>query len=97
MLEAFAMTLTVVSTGIGIEATGMAREGVDYMRADEPERTASIVKVLIEDERLPLSMIKNARRGASSGKTHRCTRGFNHFGRPMFSSALFSLVIRTTV
>jgi glycosyltransferase involved in cell wall biosynthesis len=61
VLEAFAMGLAVVSTGVGIEAISMAREGIDYMRADEPERTASVIKVLIENERLRLSMIKNAR------------------------------------
>jgi glycosyltransferase involved in cell wall biosynthesis len=61
VLEAFAMGLAVVSTGVGIEAISMAREGIDYMRADEPERTASVIKVLIEDEWLRLSMIKNAR------------------------------------
>lgn len=60
VLEALAMGLAAVSTG-SIEAS-MAREGIDYMRADEPERTASVIKVLIENERLRLSMIKSARK-----------------------------------
>ena len=61
VLEAFAMGLAVVSTGLGIEAIGMAREGIDYMRADEPEKMALAIKLLIEDEHLRLSMIENAR------------------------------------
>jgi glycosyltransferase involved in cell wall biosynthesis len=61
VLEAFAMGLAVVSTGLGIEAISTAREGVDYLRADEPARMASAIKLLIEDERLRLSMIKSAR------------------------------------
>jgi glycosyltransferase involved in cell wall biosynthesis len=62
VLEAFAMGLAVVSTGLGIEALSMAREGIDYMRADEPEKTAFAIKLLIEDECLRLSMIKSARK-----------------------------------
>ena len=62
VLEAFAMGLAVVSTRLGIEALGMAREGIDYMRADEPEKTAFAIKLLIEDECLRLSMIKSARK-----------------------------------
>jgi glycosyltransferase involved in cell wall biosynthesis len=61
VLEAFAMGLAVVSTGLGIEAISTAREGVDYLRADEPARMASAIKLLIEDEHLRLSMIKSAR------------------------------------
>jgi len=61
VLEAFAMGLAVVSTGLGIEAIGMAREGIDYMRADEPEKMALAIKLLIEDEHLRLSMIESAR------------------------------------
>jgi glycosyltransferase involved in cell wall biosynthesis len=62
VLEAFAMGLAVVSTGVGIEALGMAREGVDYLRADEPEKVAAAIKLLIEDERLRYSMIQSARK-----------------------------------
>jgi glycosyltransferase involved in cell wall biosynthesis len=62
VLDAFAMGLAVVSTGLGIEALSMAREGVDYIRADEPEKTAFAIKLLIEDERLRLSMIESARK-----------------------------------
>jgi glycosyltransferase involved in cell wall biosynthesis len=62
VLEAFAMGLAVVSTGLGIEALSMAREGIDYIRADEPEKTAFAIKLLIEDERLRLSMNKSARK-----------------------------------
>ncbi|MCC8952416.1 glycosyltransferase [Bradyrhizobium sp. Pear77] len=62
VLEAFAMGLAVVSTGIGIEALGMAREGVDYMRADEPEKVAAAIKLLIEDEGFRSSMIQSARK-----------------------------------
>ncbi|WBL81439.1 glycosyltransferase family 4 protein [Bradyrhizobium xenonodulans] len=62
VLEAFAMGLAVVSTGLGIEAVSMAREGIDYMRADEPEKIAVAIKLLIEDERLRLSIIESARR-----------------------------------
>ncbi|WP_084302499.1 glycosyltransferase [Bradyrhizobium sp. WSM2254] len=62
VLEAFAMGLAVVSTGLGIEAVSMAREGIDYMRADEPETTASAIKLLIEDECRRLSMIESARK-----------------------------------
>ena len=62
VLEAFAMGLAVVSTGLGVEAVSMAREGIDYMRADEPEKTASAIKLLIEDECLRLSMIESARK-----------------------------------
>jgi glycosyltransferase involved in cell wall biosynthesis len=62
VLEAFAMGLAVVSTGLGIEALSTAREGVNYMRADEPEKTAFAIKLLVEDERLRLSMIESARK-----------------------------------
>lgn len=62
VLEAFAMGLAVVSTGLGIEALSMAREGIDYMRADEPEKIAFAIKLLIEDECLRLPMIKSARK-----------------------------------
>ena len=62
VLEAFAMGLAVVSTGVGIEAIGMAREDVDYMRADEPTRMAFAIKLLIENERRRLSMIESARK-----------------------------------
>jgi glycosyltransferase involved in cell wall biosynthesis len=62
VLEAFAMGLAVVSTGVGVEAISMAREGVDYMRADQPAKTASAIKLLLENERLRLSMIKSARK-----------------------------------
>lgn len=62
VLEAFAMGLAVVSTGLGIEAISMAREGVDHIRADEPATIASAVKLLIENESLRLSIINNARR-----------------------------------
>jgi glycosyltransferase involved in cell wall biosynthesis len=61
VLEAFAMGLAVVSTELGIESISPARDGVDYMRADEPSRIASAIKLLIENERLRLSMIKSAR------------------------------------
>lgn len=61
VLEAFAMGLAVVSTGVGIEAIGMARDDVDYIRADEPAKMASAIKLLVENERLRLSMIKSAR------------------------------------
>lgn len=61
-LEAFAMGLAVVSTGLGIEALSMAREGIDYIRADEPAKTASAIKSLIEDECRRLAMIKSARK-----------------------------------
>jgi glycosyltransferase involved in cell wall biosynthesis len=40
----------------------MAREGIDYIRADEPEKMAFAIKLLIEDECLRLSMIKSARK-----------------------------------
>jgi len=62
VLEAFAMGLAVVSTGLGIEAISTAREGVDHIRADEPANIASAIKLLIENERLRLSMIKSARK-----------------------------------
>lgn len=62
VLEAFAMGLAVVSTGLGIEAVSMARQGIDYMRADEPEKIAFAIKLLLEDERLRLSMIESARK-----------------------------------
>jgi glycosyltransferase involved in cell wall biosynthesis len=62
VLEAFAMGLAVVSTGLGIEALSMAREGIDYVRADEPEKIALAIKLIIEDESLRLSMIKSARK-----------------------------------
>jgi glycosyltransferase involved in cell wall biosynthesis len=62
VLEAFAMGLAVVSTGLGVEAISAAGEGVDYIRADEPSRMASAIKLLIEDERLRLTMIKSARK-----------------------------------
>lgn len=62
VLEAFAMGLAVVSTQLGIEALSMAREGVDYIRADEPDKTAFAIKLLIEDECLRLSIIKSARK-----------------------------------
>ncbi|MEY9705672.1 glycosyltransferase involved in cell wall biosynthesis [Bradyrhizobium diazoefficiens] len=62
VLEAFAMGLAVVSTGVGIEAISVAREGIDYMRADEPERAALAIKLLIDNERLRLSMTKDARK-----------------------------------
>lgn len=62
VLEAFAMGLAVVSTGLGVEAFSMAREGIDYIRADEPEKTACAIKSLMEDECRRLSMIKSARK-----------------------------------
>lgn len=62
VLEAFALGLAVVSTGLGIEALSMAREGIDYIRADEPEKMAFSIKLLVEDECLRLSMIKSARK-----------------------------------
>lgn len=60
VLEAFAMGLAVVSTGVGVEAISMAREGVDYMRADEPAKAAVAIKLLLENERLRLSIVKSA-------------------------------------
>ncbi|MCW3717573.1 glycosyltransferase, partial [Burkholderia cenocepacia] len=62
VLEAFAMGLAVVSTGVGIEALGKAREGVDYVRADDPEKVATAIKLLIEDEGRRHSMIQSARK-----------------------------------
>lgn len=62
VLEAFAMGLAVVSTGVGIEALSMAREGIDYIRADEPEKTARAIKLLIEDEHRRFTMIESARK-----------------------------------
>ncbi|MHC2620372.1 glycosyltransferase involved in cell wall biosynthesis [Bradyrhizobium huanghuaihaiense] len=69
VLEAFAMGLAVVSTGLGVEALCKAREGIDYMRADEPEKTAFAIKLLIENECLRLSMIKSARKLVSEHYT----------------------------
>lgn len=62
VLEAFAMGLAVVSTGVGIEALGKACEGVDYVRADDPEKVATAIKLLIEDEGRRHSMIQSARK-----------------------------------
>jgi glycosyltransferase involved in cell wall biosynthesis len=62
VLEAFAMGLSVVSTSVGIEAISMARAGIDYMLADDPESTASAIKLLLSEELLRLSMIKSAHR-----------------------------------
>jgi glycosyltransferase involved in cell wall biosynthesis len=61
VLEAFAMGLAVVSTGLGIEAISMAREGIDYIRADAPPEMALAIKLLVEDERHRLCMIRSAR------------------------------------
>jgi glycosyltransferase involved in cell wall biosynthesis len=62
VLEAFAIGLSVVSTSVGIEAISMARAGIDYMLADDPESTASAIKLLLGEELLRLSMIERARR-----------------------------------
>lgn len=48
ILEAFAMGLAVVSTTLGIESVPLARDGVHFARADEPQAFAQAVLRLVD-------------------------------------------------
>ncbi len=61
VLEAFACRLPVVSTSLGIEATGAVRD-IHYLPGDTPEAFARAVSDILSDEKLAAGLRDNARR-----------------------------------
>lgn len=62
VLEAFALGLAVVSTGLGIESINAAKEGIDYRLADNPEKFAEVIHQLLLDQDYRLKIVDAARK-----------------------------------
>lgn len=62
VLEAFAMGLTVVSTGLGIESIPQAVAGTHHLVAEKPAAFAAAVRRLLEDAQLRETMRSRANR-----------------------------------